>query len=156
MNRREEVRKRIEERKAQDGEVDSIVDSQENLNEEPPGFVPIEEAVASKLEQESKIEEPPPTETTNEDGDGDLDDPGLETEITKDPIKHSPIPPPPEDEGIDTANEVSEAVTTAPEPLKAPETLPPLQNGSSRRNSSSSVIKSNSSREQLILRTVHR
>ena len=150
--RREEVRKRIEEQKAQDGnEADSVVDS---ANEEPPGFVPIDEVVASKsVETETATktpdpdEDPPPEnsedQTTNNGevaAEGELEIP----EFTKNPLQHTPIPPVAPDDDKEDVAPISEEITPPAEPLKAPETLPPLQNGS-RRNSSSSQIRSNGS-----------
>lgn len=147
--RREEVRKRIEEQKAQDGnEADSVADS---ANEEPPGFVPIDEVVASKSVETETAKtpdpdgDPPPENNEDQATNGELAEEGeLEIpEFTKNPLSHTPIPPAAPDDKEDVAP-TSEEVAS-PKPLKAPETLPPLQNGS-RRNSSSTIRSNGSSR----------
>ena len=146
--RREEVRKRIEERKLQEGgDADGTGSQADNLDEEePPGFVPIDEAVAAKLEEETKnaIDVPPdtPIDDDNDEGGKEKDDDEEQKQDDNNLIDENKIaiiddmkPPSSEDQ------------EAAPKPLTAPETLPPLKNGGSRRNSNSSnnIIKSNSS-----------
>ena len=143
--RREEVRKRIEERKLQEGDADGTGSQADNLDEEePPGFVPIDEAVAAKLEEETKnaIDVPPDTPIDDDNDEGGKDDDEEQKQDDNNLIDENKIaiiddmkPPSSEDQ------------EAAPKPLTAPETLPPLKNGGSRRNSNSSnnIIKSNSS-----------
>ena len=154
--RREEVRKRIEERKLQEdgGSGNSKTGSRDNLDEEEPpiGFVPIDEAVAAKLEEETKAIEPSP-DTPIDNGDDDEEE-GKVQDIEKDDAAEEQQQ---EDHDLINENKIAiiddmippssatEDQEAAPKPLTAPETLPPLKNGSRRNSSSSNNIKSNSS-----------
>ena len=153
--RREEVRKRIEERKLQEdgGSGNSKTGSRDNLDEEEPpiGFVPIDEAVAAKLEEETKAIEPPPDTPIDN---GDDEEEGKVQDIEKDDAAEEQQQ---EDHDLINENKIAiiddmippssatEDQEAAPKPLTAPETLPPLKNGSRRNSSSSNNIKSNSS-----------
>ena len=174
--RREEVRKRLEERKNDDANEDQE-DDQDN-DQEPPGFVPISEAIIT-AESRTLTNAEPPNQTeeaednTNEaDNDNEVNNedlspktPELETvEANPDDLENTEASKDftePEDSNEKIVNgaennpdvlpgavpEVSDKPETELEPMKAPEALPPLVNGasSSRRNSSSSNVKSNSS-----------
>lgn len=151
--RREEVRKRLEEQKSLNNEEDDNDDDKDASNGEPPGFVPITEAIAA-AEQNVKTEEEQPeqSEPPVEINEGDVkveptnEEPSTITQDDEQPSEESK----PEENPPANIDDLPGAVpdpTAAPilEPMKAPESLPPLVNGSSRRNSSSSNVKSNSS-----------
>ena len=154
--RREAVRQRLEEQKSKDpnDQEESIDDALEN--EQPPGFVPIDEAIAAATEHQI-----PPSETIEtvpvdaetaavEPNEPEKEDNAEEEEIssnekdetTKDDVKTDVTGDDEKKEDQILPGVVPEAVV---ERIKAPESLPPLVNGSSRRNSSSSNVKSNSS-----------
>lgn len=155
--RREEVRKRLEEQKSNNGEDNN--DDDNDANGEPPGFVPIGDAIAAAEERNPSPEAKSPGE--NEEGQepevADENGANLEPQTNED---EKPKSPSPEDKTTEekVTNQAEDLPGVVPElePMKAPEVLPPLINGSgntngggtangSRRNSSSSQVKSNSS-----------
>lgn len=153
--RKEELRKRLEEEKMLQNE--SEVDGKEGDDGEemqPPGFVPISEAIKSKelVENEVKPEEPS-MDTTEIDEKPDLISDGIndnvaEDEVTKDEAVQEEQTAASENNTTEVPfeNGVSESEVKSSEEAVAEVTkpiIPPIANGSSRRNSSSS--KSNSS-----------
>jgi hypothetical protein len=131
--RRADVRKRIEERKAQENGADQEAEDDDGGEEEPPGFVPITQ-LSAKLEAAEASVTAEAVEVKDE-----PDDTAVVDEPVAEVVEVNDVP-----EDTSPPAEASEVVEKSLEhPLKAPETLPPLVNGTSRRNSSS--IKSNSS-----------
>eukprot|EP00093_Oithona_nana_P009350 09350.XXX_232462_231136_1 [CDS] Oithona nana genome sequencing. len=162
--RKEELRKRLEEEKMLQNESiggGGEEDDKDGEEMQPPGFVPISEAIKAKelVENEVKPEEPL-MDTTEIDEKLDVNSDGIENnndnvaddeeppkEAVQDKEEQTENPPASEnnstevplENGVSESVKSSEAVAEAkPVPLQ-----PPLANGSSRRNSSSS--KSNSS-----------
>lgn len=143
--RREEVRKRLEEQKSNKEEEED-----DATNGEPPGFVPIGDAIAAAEERnpspEKEEEEQKEISEENEKEKAEIDE---ETEDKKEDNEEEKPPSPEKPELVEDLP----GVVPELEPMKAPEALPPLINGngnaaaaaSSRRNSSSSQVKSNSS-----------
>ena len=175
--RREEVRKRLEEQKSKDGTDAESIDDNDKIDddEHPPGFVPINEAIAAATEHqlpapeavdaiEPEVDAGSTTdvENTRENAEGEVDKEVLDTadgeaadldqskaeEVMDDQKPNDETTGENDIEKKDQDDQVLPGAVpeTEVEPaLKAPETLPPLVNGSSRRNSSSSNVKSNSS-----------
>ena len=158
--RREEVRKRLEEKKSKDGdENEESLDDNDGIDDEhPPGFVPIDQAIAAATEHHlpvpegiDSIEPDIDAPTTGDEAADPYDDEDKNEdavhEVDQDDMKEVNGEEPNMDENDEKKDDqILPGVVPEPDqPLKAPESLPPLVNGSSRRNSSSSNVKSNSS-----------
>ena len=157
--RREEVRKRLEEQKSN---AEESADENDKIDDEhPPGFVPINEAIAAASEHQmpapEAVDDIEPEVDAASTTAVEASEPGEEADKT-DPVdedadqdlEETPNEEKPDETGDDNGEIKKEDIVlpgAVPEPevevpLKAPETLPPLVNGSSRRNSSTSNVKS--------------